>query len=52
MNLKEISDNKKELGRKVEKELGKKPFIFSSTSNEGIEDLVTALFTQCLNNDK
>ena len=28
----------------IEKEIGKKPFIFSSISDEGIEDLTNALF--------
>ena len=39
-----ISADKKELSKEVEKKIGKKPYIFSSMLNEGIEDLVTALF--------
>ena len=46
-----ISDEKKELSEILEKKTGKKPFIFSSILNDGIEDLVTALFEQCLNNN-
>ena len=46
-----VSDEKKELSKIVEKKTGKKPFIFSSILNYGIEDLVTALFEQCLNNN-
>ena len=36
--------SKKEVFDLVEKELGKKPYIFSSISNEGIDDLLSALF--------
>ena len=39
-----------ELSKTVEKKIGKKPFIFSSISNDGIEDLIKALFNKCLNN--
>ena len=46
-----ISEDKKKLSEKIEKKIGKKPFIFSNISNEGIENLVLALFNQCLNND-
>ena len=46
-----ISEDKKKLSEKIEKKIGKKPFIFSNISNEGIENLVLALFDECLNND-
>ncbi len=39
-----IDTSKKKLSDLVEKEIGKKPFIFSSISDEGIEDLTNALF--------
>jgi len=44
-------DAKKKLSKIVEKEIGKKPFVFSSISNDGVEELVAALFEQCLNNN-
>ena len=48
-----ISNDKKKLSEIIEKKIGKKPFIFSNISNDGIEDLVITLFEQCLNsNDK
>ena len=48
-----VSDEKIELSDIVEKNTGKKPYIFSSILNNGIENLITALFEQCLdNNDK
>ena len=40
-----------ELSKKIEKKIGKKPFVFSSISNDGIEDLIKALFNKCLNDD-
>ncbi|PPR45228.1 MAG: GTPase Obg/CgtA [Alphaproteobacteria bacterium MarineAlpha5_Bin6] len=44
--------SKTELLDFVEKELGEKPYIFSSISNEGIEDLLDALFKNMeTNND-
>ena len=46
-----ISDQKKDLVEMIEKKIGKKPYIFSSISNDGIENLVKALFEQCLNNN-
>ena len=46
-----ISDQKKYLEEMIEKKIGKKPYIFSSISNDGIENLVKALFEQCLNNN-
>ena len=50
VNNKESS--KTELLDFVEKELGEKPYIFSSISNEGIEDLLDALFKNMeTNND-
>ena len=35
----------------IEKKTGKKPFFFSNISNDGIEDLVMALFEQCVNSN-
>ena len=46
-----FSNDKKKLSSMVEKKLGKKPFIFSNISRDGIEDLVMGLFKQCLNNN-
>ena len=46
-----ISNNKKELSRIVKKKTGKKPYIFSSISGDGIENLVKALFEQCFKNN-
>ena len=46
-----ISEDKKKLSEIIEKKIGKKPFIFSNISNDGIEDLVMALFEQCLNSN-
>jgi len=43
-----ISIEKKELSEKIEKEIGKKPFIFSSISYDGIDNLINALFEKCL----
>ena len=38
--------DKETLSKKIEKELGVKPYIFSSTSNEGIQDLENALLAE------
>ena len=46
-----ISEDKNRLSEIIEKKIGKKPFIFSNISNDGIEDLVKALFDQCPNNN-
>ena len=46
-----ISEDKKKLSEIIEKKTGKRPYVFSNISNEGIENLVIALFDQCLNND-
>ena len=46
-----VADEKKELSAIVEKKTGKKPYIFSSILNDGINDLVKALFKQCFNNN-
>ena len=46
-----ISEDKKKLSELIEKKIGKKPFIFSNISNDGIEDLVMALFEQCVNSN-
>ena len=46
-----VSNEKKELAEVLEKKIGKKPFVFSSVANNGIEDLVTALFELCLDNN-
>ena len=46
-----ISDQKKDLVEMIEKKIGKKPYIFSSISNDGIENLIKALFEQCLKNE-
>ena len=34
-----------------ENRIGKKPFIFSSLSNDGIENLLKVLFKQCVDNN-
>ena len=44
-----ISNDKKIIFKRMEKKLGKKPFIFSNISNDGIKDLINALFDQCIN---
>ena len=46
-----IPEDNKKLSQIIEKKIGKRPYIFSNISNDGIEDLVTALFEQCLNNN-
>ena len=46
-----INIEKKELSNMFENRIGKKPFIFSSLSNEGIENLLKVLFKQCVDNN-
>ena len=46
-----IPEDKKKLSEIIEKKIGKRPYVFSNISNDGIEDLVMALFKQCLSND-
>jgi len=46
-----ISDQKKYFAEMLEKKIGKKPYIFSCVTNDGIENLIKALFEQCLNNN-
>ena len=46
-----ISDQKKDLVEMIEKKIGKKPYIFSCVTNDGIENLIKVLFEQCLNNN-
>ena len=46
-----ISEDKNKLSEIIEKKIGKKPFIFSNISNDGIEDLVIALLKQCQNDN-
>ena len=51
-NIVKIS-KKKYLSNKIEKEIGKKAFIFSSITRDGIEDLKKELFEKCSKiNDK
>ena len=45
-----FEDNKK-LSEIIEKKTGKKPYVFSNISNDGIEELVMALFEQCVNSN-
>ena len=47
LNLKES----KKFSKMFQKKIGKKPYIFSSISKDGIENLVKALFKECINND-
>ena len=42
-----FAESKEKLSNLVEKKLRKKAYIFSSMSNDGIEDLVKALFKEC-----
>ena len=46
-----VSKDSKKLSEIIEKKTGKKPYVFSNISNDGIEDLVMALFEQCLNSN-
>jgi len=46
-----ISEDNKKLSEIIEKKTGKKPYVFSNISNDGIEDLVMALFEQCVNSN-
>ena len=46
-----ISEDKEKLSETIEKKTGKKPYVFSNISNDGIEDLVMALFEQCVNSN-
>ena len=48
-----VKKEKKYLSNKIEKEIGKKAFIFSSITRDGIEDLKKELFEKCSKiNDK
>ena len=46
-----ITNNKKEILDFFKKETGKNAFIFSSISNEGLEDLINVIFKICYTND-
>ena len=46
-----ISEDKEKLSETIEKKIGKRPYVFSNISNDGIEDLVMALFEQCVNSN-
>ena len=49
----ELSDNHNKLSNLVEKKIGKKPIIFSSFNQNGLEELISKLFDFCnSNNDK
>ena len=43
--------DKDTLSKKIEKELGVKPYVFSSASNEGIQDLQNALLAEFYENN-
>jgi len=42
-----IRDKKEEILELIEKKIGTKPMIFSSFSKDGLEDLITVLFSHC-----
>ena len=46
-----IPNEKKELLKIIENEIGKKPLVFSNITGEGLENLVSVLFKFCKDKD-